>query len=53
MQTSPKNIITSLPKTGHWDSTIGHLFNKPLPHIKDEYDRVKELHKVLRNIIKI
>jgi len=39
----PRNIITNPPKSGHGDSTIGHLMNKPYPHLADPYNRAQEL----------
>jgi hypothetical protein len=39
----PRNIVTNPPKTGHGDSTVGHLLNKHYPHQADPYDRKREL----------
>mgnify|MGYP006976773229 FL=1 len=37
------------PKKGHLSTTVGHLFSKPVPHMKDEYDRKRELEYVKMN----
>jgi len=39
----PRNITVVPPKSGHLSTTIGHLFSKPTPHMKDEYSRQREL----------
>jgi len=38
-----RNIMTNPPKSGHGDSTIGHLMSKTLPHLPDPYNRPQEL----------
>ena len=42
--TAPRNFTTTGPKKGHPSTTPGTLFSKePYPHMKDEYDRKKEI----------
>lgn len=41
-----RNIITNNPKSGHGDSTIGHLLSKGYKHMADPYNRPIELQKV-------
>jgi hypothetical protein len=38
-----RNIMTNPPKSGHGDSTIGHLLNKTYPHMADPFNRPQEL----------
>ena len=40
-----RNIITNNPKSGHGDSTIGHLLSKGYKHMADPYNRPIELQK--------
>jgi len=40
---APKNITVNPMKSGHGDSTVGHLFSKPPKHEKDEYERKREM----------
>jgi len=39
----PKNITVNPPKSGHGSSNIGHLFSKHPQHMKDEYNRQREM----------
>lgn len=48
---NPKNITTNPPKSGHYSTTTGHLFTAPAKHMKDEYERKRELELVIENII--
>jgi len=41
----PKNITVNPPKSGHGDSTIGHLLGKKYDHMADPYNRPQELQK--------
>lgn len=46
MKTEPRNFLTSPPKLGNPATTLGVLFKKDYyDHIKDPYDRRKELAK--------
>jgi len=38
-----RNIMTNPPKSGHGDSTIGHLLSKGYAHKPDPYNRPQEL----------
>jgi len=39
----PRNIVTNPGKSGHGDSTVGHLLGKTYAHKPDPYNRAKEL----------
>jgi len=41
----PTNMLVSGPKSGIGMRTVGHLLNKLPPHMKDEYERERELRK--------
>ncbi len=41
----PYNIITSPAKAGHFNASVGHLFNRPFEHMLEEYDRASMLEK--------
>jgi len=41
----PPNILVNGPKSGVGMRTVGHLLNKLPPHMKDEYERERELRK--------
>lgn len=38
-----RNIMTNPPKSGHGDTTIGHLLSKGYKHLAEPYNRPKEL----------
>ena len=41
---SPMNIITSPAKSGHFNASVGHLF-EPFVHMKEEYNRAAMIEK--------
>lgn len=40
-----RNIMTNPPKSGHGDTTVGHLLSKGYKHQPDPYNRPQELEK--------